>query len=79
MPITKLINTSKALGKLNTGLYLFNRVVSGISRDWLRLFKYYVVIQPVPDKPLLPAHRGKNITVCELSDFSEFSYTFNRF
>ena len=55
----------RQLGGVNGSLYLLNRGLERISRGWLRLVKYDLMVQPVPDEPLLPAHRGRNIQVHE--------------
>lgn len=53
----------KELGWVNTGLFILNRLLRLISRDKLRIYKYYLVAQPVRNKPYLPPHRGKEIKI----------------
>lgn len=50
------------LGRLNAVLYAAGRLLSRLSGE-LRLYRYYIVAQPVPDQPLLPARRGRSIEV----------------
>lgn len=55
------------MGWLNGVLYLADRVLDTLSGGRTRLFKYYFVQQAVHPQPLLPAHRGRKISVVELS------------
>ncbi|MDQ2694516.1 MAG: N-acetyltransferase [Pseudomonadota bacterium] len=54
------------LGFWNGVLYLLDAGLSRLSRGRWRLYKYYLVVQPVSATPLLPAHRGRNIVVRQI-------------
>ena len=53
----------KDLGWANTSLFIFNRLLRLVSQNKLRIYKYYLVAQPVRNKPYLPPHRGKEIKI----------------
>lgn len=53
----------KELGWIDTGIFISNKLLRLVSQDKLRIYKYYLVIQPVRDKPYLPPHRGKEIKI----------------
>lgn len=63
--ITKWKTAVAELGFINTLLYGLDRLLSPLG-DRSGLYKYYLVAQPVPDAPQLPAHRGKNIEVRQI-------------
>lgn len=42
------------------------RVLRRLSGGRIQVFRYYLVAQPVPETPLLPEGRGRNITIREL-------------
>ena len=63
---SKLNQAIKELGVTNGLIYAIHRIMSGISGGKAQIIRYYVVAQPVADKPLLPPHRGKNIEVRKL-------------
>lgn len=63
---SKFNQLSKELGVTNSLIYIAHRVISGISGGRAQIIRYYVVAQPVLDKPLLPPHRGKNIEIRKL-------------
>ena len=65
--IAKLGALKSSMGGLNGMLYLADRVFDTLSGGRTRLFKYYFVQQAVHPQPLLPAHRGRKISVDELS------------
>lgn len=46
-------------GWLNTSIYLLGWLLDRISQNRIRIYKYYLVIQPVHKKPILPPGRGK--------------------
>ncbi len=69
--LTKFNSLVSSLGMLNSLLYLGDRVLDSVSRGHLRIYKYCFVQQAVPEKPLLPGHRGKKILVEELLDNDE--------
>lgn len=51
-------------GGLDAALYILDRLFARLPLP-IRLTKFYVVAQPVSEKPLFPEHRAKHI-VCEL-------------
>lgn len=61
-------HTIRELGYLDSFLYALARVFSGLSNNWLRIHKYYLVAQPVAKKDWLPAQRGKSF---EIRQFAE--------
>lgn len=61
--LNKFRRVSKEIGGINAILYLIDRCLSAVSASHARLFRYYLIAQPVPDKPLLPAHRGAGVAV----------------
>lgn len=59
----RLTRAAAELGWLNAATYGMSKILAKISSQRLRLFKYYFVAQPVAEKPLLPAGRGRNIAL----------------
>ena len=53
------------LGGFDGSLYLIKRGVETLSRGTVRLYRYYLVVQPVNEAAVLPAHRGRSIEVFE--------------
>ena len=51
------------IGTANALLYLVDRVLTALSGGRARLFRYYLVVQPVAERPRLPPHRGASIVV----------------
>lgn len=51
------------IGWFNTSFFILGRFLNKITRNKLRIYKYYLVVQPVHKTSLLPSHRGKNIKV----------------
>ena len=60
---TKLI---KELGIADSSFYLLDRFFRRVSGSTWGLYKYHVFSQPVPELPLLPSNRGKDIIVKEI-------------
>ena len=50
-------------GWFNLSLYILNRFLVMISKEGLRLNRYYLVAQPVAEASLLPSGRGKKVEV----------------
>lgn len=46
-------------------LYLLAEGLRRASRGRVRLFKYYLMVQPLDAGPVLPAHRGRSVRVLE--------------
>ena len=61
--ILKLRSTFETFGFVNGMLYFIDRSLARISYNRIRLFKYYLVIQTVPESPLLSPRRGKSISI----------------
>lgn len=55
------------LGFVDGALYLVKRGAEALTRGVIRLYRYYLVVQPVPAAAVLPAHRGRSIDVAEAS------------
>jgi hypothetical protein len=53
-------------GAFATCLYMLDRVASRISNGKAHIHFYRLELQPVPTKPLLPAHRGRKFVIREL-------------
>lgn len=60
--MSKLAQIYSDLGRFRGSMYLAHRAMQ-IIHPALSLRGYYLVAQPVPNAPLLPAHRGQNITI----------------
>ncbi len=55
--------TLRQMGWLDTGLYALDRLLNKVSKGGTRLYKYYLVAQPVAKASLLPPGRGAQIQV----------------
>lgn len=62
----KILNNTRQLGVLNGVLYSVNRLYQKITGNSL-IYKYYFYVQPVSNKPLLPARLGQGYTIKQLS------------
>lgn len=60
--LNRIITVAGELGWLNALLYGANRAISPVCGRNL-FFRYVLVAQPVPAEPILPARRGRSITV----------------
>ena len=84
--LTKLVKMLKqrihqlllSFGWLNTLIYLLGRLLGRISQNRVRIYKYYLVMQPVHKKPLLPPGRGKNIKIRLIDKEDEVIHQFPR-
>jgi hypothetical protein len=56
----------RAFGPLGATLYICTRALEKLSARRARLHVYHLIAQPVADKPLLPARRGRSIEVSEV-------------
>jgi hypothetical protein len=54
---------SSQIGWFNTGLFILNRFLVKISHRNIRLYKYYLIAQPVSSRPLLTPNRGRKIVI----------------
>jgi hypothetical protein len=62
--LKKLTTLLRDFGFLDSTLYLLNRVLIGATSGRVRLYKYYIMQQPVPINRLLPRrHRSSSIHV----------------
>ena len=61
-----LAATLRQLGWLNGSLYVIDRVLAMTSGGRARLYKYYLVAQPVARKALLPPRRGAGLEVRQI-------------
>jgi GNAT superfamily N-acetyltransferase len=64
-PTGKLIALVRELGWLNAALYALDRV-SLASTGRRFVVRYYLVAQPVPERPLVPARLGRSVVVRRL-------------
>lgn len=76
--VLRASETLRQLGWVNGGFFLLHRLLTLVSKGRLRIFKYYLVAQPVAKSRLLPAKRGKNIEVREVSEQDEVASQFPR-
>jgi hypothetical protein len=62
----------------NLGLFVLNKFLFIVSKGNLRLYKYYLIAQPVAKKALLPLGRGKKIEVKLIHERDEIVHEFPR-
>jgi hypothetical protein len=55
-------------GWFATALYAFDRASTRVFRGKLRVYFYRLEVQPVPVKPLLPPHRGRQFVIRALTN-----------
>lgn len=60
--IVKLKNLVRELGLVGSVCYVAQRILAK-SGGMLALHRYLLVAQPIPDKALLPPHRGRSIAI----------------
>jgi hypothetical protein len=65
-------------GWLNTGLFIVNRILGIVSRGHVRLYKYYLMAQPVAKETLVPQGRGKKIEIRLIQENDEIIKEFPR-
>ena len=66
------------LGVANAVLYVLSRALQAGSMGRCRLYKYYLVAQPVAAKSLLPPSRGINIEIRQLNEMESIAASFPR-
>jgi hypothetical protein len=71
------LGTARALGPFSTLLYALDRGLARLGPA-ASLRRYYLVAQPVPPGPQLPAHRGASITVREVGPGDPALHVFPR-
>jgi hypothetical protein len=54
-------------GVFATALYALDRILAHVSRGKAHIYYYRLELQPVPAQPLLPAHRGRQFVIRELT------------
>lgn len=64
----RIRQTIRRLGWLNGCLFALDRLLAGISRDRVRLHKYYFVAQPISGKRWLPPQRGASLEVRRVTE-----------
>lgn len=68
MPILRrLLSPFREFGALAGMLYLGDRALSSMSPR-LRIYAYELIVQPIPDQPLLASRRSSSIEVREIED-----------
>ncbi len=65
-------------GWLNASIYLLGWLLDRISQNRVRIYKYYLVIQPVHKKPFLSPGRGTNIKIRLIDKEDEIIHQFPR-
>lgn len=60
---SRIREATRQFGWINGILYLLDRFCSVISHSRIRIFKYYLVAQPIPRTPWLNAKRGAGLEV----------------
>lgn len=65
--LSKLHKLAQELGWLNGLLYSLHVGLGKVTRGHFRIIKYYLYYQPIPETPLLPPSRGKQIEIKTVS------------
>lgn len=65
-------------GWFNTGLFALDRLLGIVSRGRLRLYRYYLIAQPVSKAALVPPGRGKKIEIRLVREDDEIIRQFPR-
>ena len=65
-------------GWFNVGLFLLSKLLGMISRGKVRLYRYYLIAQPVAKTPLLPLGRGRKIETRLIHEQDEITREFPR-
>ena len=66
------------LGRWDGSLYALSRAIARVTKGRITLRKYYFFAQPVADKPLLAAHKGKTIEVFAVDQQHPLVHVFPR-
>ncbi len=69
---------AQQLGWFNASLYVLNRLLSIVSHHRIRLYKYYLIAQPVANESLLPSNRKSRVTIREINEKDEIIQNFPR-
>src|SRR3954449_11773611 len=65
-------------GWLNTGLFVFDKILGTVSRGHVCIYKYHLIAQPVAKEGLVPQRRGKKIQVQLIQEDDEIIKEFPR-
>jgi hypothetical protein len=65
-------------GWFNVGLFVLSKFLGTISRGKVRLYRYYLIAQPVAKTALLPSGRGKKIEIRLIQERDEIIQEFPR-
>ena len=68
----------KHWGWFNVGLFILSKLLGMISRGKIRLYRYYLVAQPVAKTALLPPGRGRKIEIRLIQEQDEIVREFPR-
>lgn len=75
---TQVSQLIRQLGWLNTVLYIFSRLLSMISHNRIRLYKYYLIAQPVAKKSLFRSGKEGSIVIREINEGDDVTQFFPR-
>jgi hypothetical protein len=73
-----LLQMVQRWGWFNTSLFVFNRLLVSVSKGHVRLYRYYLIAQPVAKAALLAQGRGKKIEVRLIQEEDEIIQQFPR-
>lgn len=65
-------------GWFNTGLFVLNKLLDIVSKGNLRIYRYYLLAQPVAKTTLLPPNRGKKIEIRLIQQHDDIIQQFPR-
>lgn len=68
----------KQWGAFNVSLFVLNRLLVAVSKGSIRLYRYYLIAQPVPKTALLSPGRGKKIEVQLIHEQDQVTRQFPR-
>jgi hypothetical protein len=75
---TRLTNTCKELGPVDTLVHACNRILTIFFRGRATIYKYYITKQPVKSPSLMPEGKGKEIEVREIERDDPLCLQFDR-
>ncbi|MFP4244323.1 MAG: N-acetyltransferase family protein [Ectothiorhodospira sp.] len=58
----------RQLGRRDGVWFLLSQLLSRLTGGWLRIIKYYLVVQPLAEMPSVPAHRGRQLQFREIRE-----------
>jgi hypothetical protein len=74
----EILEMLRQWGWFNTGLFVLNWLLTTVSKGQVRLYRYYLIAQPVAKEPLLEQRRGKKIEVRLIQEQDEIIEQFPR-